>query len=490
MFEKPYYPIVYIRGYAMTMREVEETVADPYMGFNKGSTKIRQKHDRSVQRHIFESPLVRLMKDHGYCDIYEDGSEMPVEGEPPQRSIWIYRYYEASSEDFGDGKKHPIEQYAAGLYDFLLRIKKTYKAGDDFKVYLVAHSMGGLIARCYLQNIAPSKGLTAETCHVDKLFTYATPHNGIDIGAGLFNAPAIGALNIKNFNRKYMRKYLKISDGEKDVNTLDGKFPEERCFCLVGTNHRDYSAVQWVVGEMSDGLVRIENAVVKGCPRAFVYRSHSGHYGIVNSESGYQNLRRFLFGCVRVETLLDVKSISLPPEVEEKKKEKKKIRASYHIEVVGNVRGANWNLHRRKTRECSAIFGPYDRLVKKDRPIHLASTFLMHAPGDTGPQNLGFSLELNVLVPDYEVDGILFFDHHFEGAPLFRDVFCMEAVPVFDGAPEIRWGRQSETPNRMPNKATLSSQDKDVLEYRIPVKHDRKPGIEADLVVRTSYWNR
>lgn len=44
---------------------------------------------------------------------------------------------------------------------------------------------------------------------------------------------------------------------------------------------------------MSDGLVKIENAVVQGAPRAFAYRSHSGHHGVVNSEEGYQNLGAF-----------------------------------------------------------------------------------------------------------------------------------------------------------------------------------------------------
>jgi len=42
--------------------------------------------------------------------------------------------------------------------------------------------------------------------------------------------------------------------------------------------------------------VRIEHAYVRGAHRAFVYKSHSGTYGEVNSEEGYQNLQRFLFG--------------------------------------------------------------------------------------------------------------------------------------------------------------------------------------------------
>ena len=70
MSAAPWFPIIYIRGYAGTQSAVEETVADPYMGFNRGSTKLRQLWDRSVVRHVFESPLVRLMKDYGYADAY------------------------------------------------------------------------------------------------------------------------------------------------------------------------------------------------------------------------------------------------------------------------------------------------------------------------------------------------------------------------------------------------------------------------------------
>ena len=70
----PYYPIIYVRGYAATMREIEGTVGTPYMGFNPGSTKIRRRHaDDKPVRFIFESPLIRLMKDEGYIDAYRDG---------------------------------------------------------------------------------------------------------------------------------------------------------------------------------------------------------------------------------------------------------------------------------------------------------------------------------------------------------------------------------------------------------------------------------
>ena len=48
-------------------------------------------------------------------------------------------------------------------------------------------------------------------------------------------------------------------------------------------------------------------------PHAFVHRSHSGYFGIVNSEEGYQNLIRFLFGDVRVDGTLEIDQVTLPP---------------------------------------------------------------------------------------------------------------------------------------------------------------------------------
>jgi hypothetical protein len=41
-----YHPIIYVRGFAATQGEIEETVSDPYMGFNIGSTKARSCLDR------------------------------------------------------------------------------------------------------------------------------------------------------------------------------------------------------------------------------------------------------------------------------------------------------------------------------------------------------------------------------------------------------------------------------------------------------------
>ena len=129
---------------------------------------------------------------------------------------------------------------------------------------------------------------------------------------------------------------------------------------------RDYTVgggiAAWAVGDASDGLVRIENATTHGpsmaagltCPRrrAFVHRSHSGQYGIVNSEEGYQNLTRFLFGALRVDGFLDIDDITLPVEVQRGTwSAGKQVRSSYQFEIAVSVRGCQWQMTRREVRE-------------------------------------------------------------------------------------------------------------------------------------------
>jgi hypothetical protein len=78
-------------------------------------------------------------------------------------------------------------------------------------------------------------------------------------------------------------------------------FDAEKVLCIVGTNPADYE-VGWgwsrrvLGGPASDGLVQIKNAWVNDAPRVDIHCSHSGRYGIVNSNQGYQAMQRFLFG--------------------------------------------------------------------------------------------------------------------------------------------------------------------------------------------------
>lgn len=498
MIKPPYYPIVYVRGYAGSQSEVEDTVATPYMGFNLGSTKIRQLWDQKVVKYVFESPLIRLMKDHGYADVFNDGDLTTDERVNP-KSVWIYRYYESVSEDLGTGKRPEIEYFAEGLDTLIEDIRdrvcgpadaadpEVTEARKNFKVYLVAHSMGGLVSRCYLQNIYPGKGRDTPA-PVDKVFTYATPHGGIDLRV-IGNVPAfLQANNVDNFNQARMKEYLKI--GEEPVNSLDKKFDPNRFFSLVGTNYRDYPAAKGMasaaVGPMSDGLVLIRNASVTKTPRAYVHRAHSGHYGIVNSEEGYQNLRRFLFGDVRVDISLQIDDITLPAFVQKKKDEGHTIRASYHAESVVRVRGARWDLHRRTTTEASAHFIPYSRIEEK-RPVYLYTGYLLKSQRIQKRGPLGFSLDLGILVPEYEIERSWRLDKHFDGGYLFRDKINFDLSVSDDGA-VLKYGLDSKTPNRAIRKLDAEKAGASTV-FKIPVVRKTEPGIAATLEITATPWS-
>jgi hypothetical protein len=551
----PYHPVIYVRGFAGTQGEIEETVADPYMGFNIGSTKSRRVWDGTMRRFFFESPLVRLKdeivwtttakgrvrSDRRYDDVYVDGEDLTAPDpeaptEPlrrditiPYQSIVIFRYYDDASTDFGTGTSHAIEHFARNLSNLILRLRTLVcqKGGhdpitgdpldndvapEDFRVYLVAHSMGGLVARAFLQN--PELGDPVARSAVDKVFTYATPHNGIDLRV-VRNVPGWAALGeTTNFNRHRMLEYLALPAGGENVAEVRN-FPPERIFNLVGTNPADYLVLRglssWAVGEVSDGLVRIENATTHGVntvtgtvvqsPRAFAHRSHSGHYGIVNSEEGYQNLTRFLFGAVRVDGILDIDTVTLPREVQQEHDRRRKVRASYKFEIVAAVRGAQWQMHRRTVRENSAIQRTFDELFPEDstgarhpnreRSPHLFSVFLDPTKSLAKKKSVAFAFDLAALVPDYEVEGVLWLNRHFEGGYIYRDLIVVEATPApaSPGGWRLTYGYQSQTPNTANKKTDVTELRGGGLTFSIPVESKKgDPSLTGTLRIELRPW--
>jgi len=516
----PYFPIIYVRGYAMSEHEQDETTADPFCGFNLGSTVYRATPDKAkpAKKFIFESPVLRLTSDYGYADVYENGLDImdaSWEGAIPPRSIVIFRYYESASELLGSGQTPEIEVFARQLSQLILRVRQLVCAHpdsgiglDDFRCYLVAHSMGGLICRALLQN--PALGEAQARRCVDKVFTYATPHNGIEM-AGL-NVPSwLKTADMHNFNRQHMAGYLKLESLFHQTGRVDwlpeSCFPSERFFCMVATNRADYDVAMGLsrtfAGHGSDGLVKIENASVWGvdaggqlsapCATAYAYRAHSGFFGIVNSEEAYQNLTRFLFGNFRVDIWLEVEAVQLPAAIAGKQ-----VDALYQFELLAAPRGKRWYLSRRQAEEDSVACRTHRQLTEpkgpSDRRIYLTTVFLSDAarvnPGDP---SLAYALNFGVRVPDYEVERRFWPDGHFEGGYLFRDTLIVQMVPPPQaGKPWlVHFDWQSKpaavghhglthayAPN-LPGKQQLS----------VPFGSSAAPGLRGQIRLLVSRWN-
>lgn len=462
-----YLPIIYVRGFAMSDSEKDQTAADPFCGFNLGSTVYRAVagKDKPPRKFVFESPVVRLMSQYRYTDVYEDGNdildpewETYADGQKTPnrltaRSVIIYRYYDDCSELLGTQKKPDMERFARGLSELIYKVRYLLDANEengiraeDFKCYLVAHSMGGLICRALLQRRSlDTKGMAK--C-VDKVFTYATPHNGIDM-AGM-NVPSWLRINsINTFNRQRIADLLDIrSLAEKydRVDLLAGSvLPGERYFTMVGTNRSDYEAAAGLsrtfVGHGSDGLVKIENATLcealadgrlRECPKAFAYRSHSGYFGIVNSEEAFQNLARFLFGDLRVDISVHFLDVRLPDKVSALARNGRSVEALYQVEVQAAPRGKLWYLTRRMAEEDSVACFRHSEWMDKG-PIRLSTVFLSNLAKVTkGGPSLAYSMTLAVKVPDYEVKGALWVNEHYEGAYLFSNALIVEIFKPSD----------------------------------------------------------
>ena len=198
--ELPYYPIVYVRGYAMSSDERDETFHDGYYGFAATSVRKRQgppDPDRYLIPDVFEGQLMRFVKDFGYADAINRGNR--IQRPPrqsvfnPSRSLWISRFYDT---DVMGQKLRSITDHAADLLTLIrdvipAELRECGMDEDDirqnYRVILLAHSMGGLVCRTVLQNMMPADGMDPKQW-VHRLVTMGTPHGGIvldNVGLGV-----------------------------------------------------------------------------------------------------------------------------------------------------------------------------------------------------------------------------------------------------------------------------------------------------------------
>jgi hypothetical protein len=365
------------------------------------------------------------------------------------------------------------------------------------------------VARAFLQSSKAEFKVAQKT--VDKFFTFATPHNGIDV-LGL-NVPSwLTAEQQNTFNRETMTNYLNLKAiapkfGKRvDLIPVSAMNPD-RIFCMVGTNRGDYEvaqgAVRAFVGHGSDGLVRIDNASLWGVQKdftptqvatAYAYRSHSGFFGIVNSEEAYQNLVRFLFGDVRVDVHLDVESVSLPKEVEEQVRLGKTLEAGYQFEFRAAPKGKRWFLTRRQSIEDSPACRSHAQLTGDDpgkRAVYLSSVFLSRRGKVDTDLSLSYVMTFAAKVPDYIIDRRFLPNVHYEGTDLFRGTAIVKLTPPAQDNPDGAWNLNlawMEDPEKSITQDVRFTKAKPWLEINLPFDQSKPPGIKGKLRLKVQPW--
>jgi len=352
----------------------------------------------------------------------------------PVQSLWIYRYYEETSQAFGSGKRVDIENLGrdlGALVDYVIA-----KTGAP-KVHLVAHSMGGLICRSLMQLSLKQKAADK----IARFFTYATPHGGIHFRTGLGWAAAVrdflGVNDSDNFGERRMRQFLNLPNRRDPLNSIGRHFNPRNVFSLVGTNWEDYTVrtAKLGVGPGSDGLVQIEHAHVKGSNRAFVHRAHSGPCGIVNSEEGYQNLQRFLFG----DTAVRISLAGVEVAQSAKTGPRGAKLSNLVLETSVALRGGKVHLSRQLQDHGSQHQVDPARLRGGEETLF--RTFLMKGNRPSGREHYSqFVIRLRV-IPIYTRERRLAWDRHYAEECLFEEtVYIGVGDPGPDQVRKFKYG--------------------------------------------------
>ncbi|ETX16710.1 hypothetical protein OCH239_00640 [Roseivivax halodurans JCM 10272] len=333
-------PIVLIRGFGGLDTEEERDLT--HQGFNVGShyphkrgqnyiypglvlSMIRSKygyHDATntigyyarAQSGIpdpLPEPVAGLPKSHFEGTVIVDPfslEEMLERGIDMRRTLWVFRYYDLGSRTFDTYRQALMRAIE------LIQDSVALQTGTREAVNVIAHSMGGLIARDTLQ--LGYKTTKAAHAAINKLVTLGTPHQGI----AFQRLPRLDWLGLSAEDELEAFNPETQADAGRpgSFKNLARSFDPRRLLCIVGTNYRDYMRISSLANRFSplpgeggllynrsDGLVKHSAAQIPGAYRTFVHKTHGGYNSLVTARESCEVAMRFLFGNTRMRVFLE-----------------------------------------------------------------------------------------------------------------------------------------------------------------------------------------
>jgi pimeloyl-ACP methyl ester carboxylesterase len=406
--------MILIRGFGGP--DVSDEQRSAYQGFNDGTVY----PGKRGENYIYEGFLLRALKSDRYrytdatnvIGYYSEAVGAPenfdgftaddvagtvvIDPQTARRvlangtagTIWIYRYYDLTPR--------ALQSYGDGLVRLVKLIRKAAQGREETfdGVDIVAHSMGGLVARAALSRLhAEEEGSADKLIH--RIVTLGTPHRGIAF---------------QRFPAWLLQLLPKIEDAADELAAFDPTktdflkvadwFPVTRILTVVGTNYRSYSANAASLANRlaslldegslqynrSDGLVKQASAQLPGAPRTFVNKCHGGQDSLVTSRESYEIAMRFFHGTHKVRLWLDSAKILRGKDWFG--------RSEFYLGVSIKPRYVDFELFH-QSPEAENCYGPFHTDALTDGPPELAGELskALAAPGDqttgwAGPNRL------------------------------------------------------------------------------------------------------
>ncbi|MBD1903036.1 alpha/beta hydrolase [Trichocoleus sp. DQ-A3] len=330
-----------------------------------------EKLKRSTDKDIVEK-FMRL-KELGYFSgnkiIIDPGMALHLleTVEQPWQTLWVFRYY-----DLDERKFNVYGEALVRLIDFIRELT-VQKEGFKPKVNIIAHSMGGLIAREAVQRTYPTSKQQKAENYINKIVTLGTPHQGISFQI-LKNWINISAEDeLKHFNPDFQK------DPRNDAAFVNfhNYFPAERLLTVVGTNYRSYDAAIAsrlnrafsLEGEYganynrSDGLVKQTSAQIPGTPRTFVHKCHGGDDSLITSREAFEVATRFFFGNLRSRLRLVKGKVTRGKDFFGK--------SEFFLGVSIKPRGVDFELFH-QSKDAENCYGPFSQVDPLDKNVNFS----------------------------------------------------------------------------------------------------------------------
>lgn len=166
-------------------------------------------------------------------------------------------------------------KYSDRILQDLDNLIKSFNLSNGDEIFLVGHSMGGLIARLYLEKYEPQK--------IRGLITMGTPHQGSQLGKFLYNTPF--SIFLGTSGKSGIKDNIPEWSGNYNMYCIAGIFNHKLFLNLFNLNNNN---------DDSDGTVFVKEAILENSTKNIIVPNTS-HMQLLFSNDVFYEIKTIIF---------------------------------------------------------------------------------------------------------------------------------------------------------------------------------------------------